>query len=110
MPWEPLEVVTQITVRAAIEALTAMLKAVPDPAERKRLATVIANEADRVEQDAEASGDRPAVPAGKQPVRHCGQCGRPYRPKRAGRSVYCSPACRVAAFEARKAANGTALA
>jgi hypothetical protein len=101
-PWQEPEEIARITARSARSVLTAVHGVVRDPAERNRLAVVMAEEAERVERQ-EASSPASAIPAGKLPLRHCGQCGREYRPQRI-RSVYCSPSCRQGAYKQRKRA------
>ena len=78
-PWESVEEITAIPASMAAATLTAMIEAVDSPAERKRLARIIAREAERLEARIEA-GSAPGTGPGKLPMRHCQTCGKPFRP------------------------------
>lgn len=102
MPWDLPETVTRITGEAASRCLIAMLEAVPDIAERNRLAKIGQREAEKAEQAEDTAG----IPAGKLPVRCCAQCGGRFRPKRDS-ARFCGQSCRQQAFRLRRKPPGS---
>jgi hypothetical protein len=101
MPWEDPEQATRITARHAKEVLFAVLEAVPDPAERDRLAKVTSKEAEKVEQRMESGETGPAVPVS---VLSCAWCSRPIPAARGPKARFCKNGCRVSAHRAKKRA------
>lgn len=93
-PWDDPGSVTVLTPESAKAALLRMFAAIPDDGERDRLAKVAAKEAEILEDRLASGTCDTAVPDGKHPVRHCSQCGKPYRPQRESART-CSPACRT---------------
>lgn len=114
MPWDPPEAVTRVTARSARHALIKTLEAIPDIAERDRLAKVAAREAEKVEQRMESGipdSDVLAVPVS---VLACQWCSAPIPLARGPKARYCRNSHRVSAHRAKKRAaeraNATAPA
>ena len=101
MPWDDSAVaVTSITARAARDALTGMLKAVPVPVEQSRLAKIAARECERVEAAMEAGASGSGVPVS---ALRCQVCSKPLPAGSKASRRTCSDACRQRAYQARKA-------
>ncbi len=113
MPWDPPEAVTRVSARLASRALIRMLEAIPDIAERDRLAKVGEREAEKVEQRLE-SGISDASPSPGYSLR-CQYCGNPIPAARGKKARYCKNSHRVNAHrrakrEAERIANAMAPA
>ena len=104
-PWEQPEKATRVSLEHARYALLKMLEVIPDTAEQARLARVTAAECEKVETRMEsgipADTDKPA---GSLPVRYCGHCAKPFRPRKPS-AKWCSPSCRTANWKQKQAAR-----
>lgn len=101
MPWESQEEISVITVRGITRALEAMISVVDGIGERRRLVMVAAREDERAEAEGQGKMLRPS----RFGIKRCARCSKPFRAV-SHKHAYCSGACRTAASEARKAADG----
>jgi NADH pyrophosphatase NudC (nudix superfamily) len=103
MPWEQAEEITVISWADFQEAVGDSLNAVIiETGERRRLAAVGIKAAE--EATAKGIGITRPLKAGRYGIRHCARCGNPFTP-RVKTATYCCPACRVAMYKRRKAAQ-----
>jgi hypothetical protein len=107
-PWQEAEEITSVTAASAKDVLSAVICAVPDPAERKRLSMVMAGEAEKAEaRMAAGQGSHPGIPLS---VLKCAWCGKPIPAARGPLARYCTNSHRVTAHKARKRQQATQAA